>query len=71
MATSGWFIAMLLAMLFFVVLLTIVCFAKRNKTGKYAVHESETARGRHDNPDGSCFPEYSQPFVHIYATIFL
>lgn len=71
MATSGWFIAMLLAMLFFIILLTIACFAKRNKTGKYAVHESETARGRHDYPDEPHFPEYSQPFVYNYTKIFI
>lgn len=63
MATSGWFIAMLLALLFLIILLVIVCVVKRNRGGKYVVHESEAARGRHDYPDEPHFHEYSQPFV--------
>lgn len=64
MATSGWFIAMLLALLFLIILLIIVCILKRNRGGKYVVHESEAARGRHDYPDEPHFHEYSQPYVY-------
>jgi len=64
MATSGWFIAMLLALLFLIILLIIVCIVKRNRGGKYVVHESEAARGRHDYPDEPHFHEYSQPYVY-------
>lgn len=62
---------MLLALLFLIMLLVIVCVVKRNRGGKYVVHESEAARGRHDYPDEPHFPEYSQPFVYNYATIIL
>ncbi|XP_050425383.1 neuroglian isoform X2 [Adelges cooleyi] len=61
MATTGWFIGMLLALLFLIILLIIVCMVKRNRGGKYVVHESEAARGRHDYPDEPHFQEYSQP----------
>ncbi|KAL4121128.1 hypothetical protein QTP88_013693 [Uroleucon formosanum] len=61
MATSGWFIAMLLALLFLIIFMIIVCILKRNRGGKYVVHESEAARGRHDYPDEPHFHEYSQP----------
>jgi len=66
MATSGWFIAMLLALLFLIILLIIVCIVKRNRGGKYVVHESEAARGRHDYPDEPHFHEYSQPYVYEF-----
>lgn len=72
MATSGWFIAMLLALLFLIIFLIIVCIIKRNRGGKYVVHESEAARGRHDYPDEPHFHEYSQPYVYkCYTFIFL
>lgn len=64
MATSGWFIAMLLALLILIVLLIVVCVVKRNRGGKYVVHESEAARGRHDYPDEPHFLEYSQPYAY-------
>lgn len=63
MVLTGWFIAMLLALLFLIILLIIVCVVKRNRGGKYVVHESEAARGRHDYPDEPHFHEYSQPYV--------
>lgn len=65
MATSGWFIAMLLALLFLIILLIIVCVVKRNRGGKYVIHESEAARGRHDYPDEPHFHEFSQPYVYL------
>ncbi|KAJ8955459.1 hypothetical protein NQ318_003559 [Aromia moschata] len=60
-ATAGWFIGMMLAIAFLLLLLIIVCIFKRNRGGKYAVHEREQANGRHDYPDEGGFHEYSQP----------
>ncbi|KAJ8985876.1 hypothetical protein NQ317_006250 [Molorchus minor] len=60
-ATAGWFIGMMLAVAFLLLVLIIVCIFKRNRGGKYAVHEREQANGRHDYPDEGGFHEYSQP----------
>ncbi|CAH1996819.1 unnamed protein product [Acanthoscelides obtectus] len=60
-ATAGWFIGMMLAIAFLLLVLIIVCIFKRNRGGKYAVHEREQANGRHDYPDEGGFHEYSQP----------
>ncbi|KAL1110491.1 hypothetical protein AAG570_008019, partial [Ranatra chinensis] len=60
-ATAGWFIGMLLAIIFLLLVLILVCIIKRNRGGKYAVHEREAAHGRHDYPDDPGFQEYSQP----------
>lgn len=60
-ATAGWFIGMMLAIAFLLLVLIIVCIIKRNRGGKYAVHEREQANGRHDYPDEGGFHEYSQP----------
>ncbi|KAL3290227.1 hypothetical protein HHI36_023584 [Cryptolaemus montrouzieri] len=60
-ATAGWFIGMMLAITFLLILFIIVCIIKRNRGGKYAVHEREQANGRHDYPDEGGFHEYSQP----------
>uniref|UniRef100_A0A8D8XH54 Neuroglian n=2 Tax=Cacopsylla melanoneura TaxID=428564 RepID=A0A8D8XH54_9HEMI len=60
-ATAGWFIGMLLAIAFLIVVLILVCLIKRNRGGKYAVHEREAAHGRHDYPEEPGFNEYSQP----------
>jgi len=60
-ATAGWFIGMMLAIAFLLIVLILVCIVKRNRGGKYAVHEREAAHGRHDYPDETSFPEYSQP----------
>ncbi|XP_054278770.1 neuroglian isoform X2 [Macrosteles quadrilineatus] len=60
-ATAGWFIGMMLAIAFLLLVLILVCIVKRNRGGKYAVHEREAAHGRHDYPDETSFPEYSQP----------
>ncbi|XP_030756282.1 neuroglian isoform X2 [Sitophilus oryzae] len=60
-ATAGWFIGMMLAIVFLLLVLIIVCIVKRNRGGKYAVHEREQANGRHDYPDEGGFHEYSQP----------
>ncbi|XP_065166394.1 neuroglian isoform X2 [Atheta coriaria] len=60
-ATAGWFIGMMLAIAFLLLVLILVCIVKRNRGGKYAVHEREQANGRHDYPDEGGFHEYSQP----------
>lgn len=61
MASAGWFIGMMLAIAFLLLVLIMVCIIKRNRGGKYAVHEREQANGRHDYPDEGGFHEYSQP----------
>ena len=60
-ATAGWFIGMMLAIAFLLLVLIIVCIIKRNRGGKYAVHEREAAHGRTDYPEEPGFHEYSQP----------
>lgn len=60
-ATAGWFIGMMLAIAFLLLVLIMVCILKRNRGGKYAVHEREQANGRHDYQDEGGFHEYSQP----------
>uniref|UniRef100_U5EU82 Putative neuronal cell adhesion molecule n=1 Tax=Corethrella appendiculata TaxID=1370023 RepID=U5EU82_9DIPT len=60
-ATAGWFIGMMLAIAFLLLLLIIICIVKRNRGGKYDVHDRELANGRQDYPEESGFPEYSQP----------
>ncbi|XP_058802233.1 neuroglian isoform X2 [Phymastichus coffea] len=59
-ASTGWFIGMMLAIAFLLFILVIVCVIKRNRGGKYAVHERELAAGRADYPEEG-FHEYSQP----------
>ena len=60
-ATAGWFIGMMLAIAFLLLALIFVCVMKRNRGGKYAVHEREQANGRRDYGDEGGFHEYSQP----------
>lgn len=60
-ATAGWFIGMMLAIAFLLLVLIMVCILKRNRGGKYAVHEREQANGRQDYQDDGGFHEYSQP----------
>lgn len=59
-ATAGWFIGMILAIAFLILILSIICIIKRNRGGKYDVHDRELANGRRDFDDGG-FHEYSQP----------
>jgi len=63
LATAGWFVAMILAIAFLIIVLILVCLVKRNRGGKYVVHEREAVSGRHDYPDEPGFREYSQPLV--------
>jgi len=61
-ASSGWFIGMILALLFLIAVCVTVCLIKRNRGGKYAVQEQEVAHGRGvDYDDGGGFMEYTQP----------
>ena len=50
----------MLAIAFLLFILIIVCVIKRNRGGKYAVHERELAAGRGDYQEEG-FHEYSQP----------
>lgn len=60
-AFSGWFIGMMLAVLFLILCCVAVCLIKRNRGGKYAVQESEERQGRREPYDDGGFPEYTQP----------
>jgi receptor-type tyrosine-protein phosphatase zeta len=60
--TAGWFIVMMCAIAFLLLILIIVCLIKRNRGGKYPVHEKEKLRGRDpdkDDDDGG-FGEYTK-----------
>lgn len=58
---AGWLIGMLLAIAFLLLLLILICIIKRNRGGKYDVHDREMANGRQDYPEDGGFHEYSQP----------
>uniref|UniRef100_T1JDB9 Neuronal cell adhesion molecule n=1 Tax=Strigamia maritima TaxID=126957 RepID=T1JDB9_STRMM len=61
-ATAGWFIGMMCAIAFLLLILLIVCLIKRNRGGKYSVHEKEAARGQEmEYPDDAGFNEYARP----------
>lgn len=61
-ATAAWFIGMLCAIALLLLLLILVCLVKRNRGGKYSVHEKEAAQGRDlDFPDDGGFNEYTKP----------
>ena len=62
-ASTGWFIGMMLALALLLLVLVLVCIIKRNRGGKYAVHEREATHGRKDFIDDAGFHEYSQPYV--------
>lgn len=59
-ATAGWLIGMILAIAVLILILVIICIVKRNRGGKYDVHDRELANGRRDFDEGG-FHEYSQP----------
>ncbi|XP_054722759.1 neuroglian-like [Uloborus diversus] len=61
-ATAAWFIGMLCAVALLLLLLILVCLVKRNRGGKYSVHEKEAAQGRdQDYADDGGFHEYTKP----------
>lgn len=62
-ATAGWFIGVMLALAFLLLVLVLVCVVRRNRGGKYDVHDRELAHGRRDYPDTG-FHEYTHPYVH-------
>ncbi|XP_040174803.1 neuroglian isoform X1 [Anopheles arabiensis] len=66
-ATAGWFIGMMLAIAFLILVLIIICIVKRNRGGKYDVHDRELANGRNDYTEEGGFPEYSQPVLRDYS----
>ena len=51
---------MMCAIALIIVLVVLVCIVKRNRGGKYSVHEKEAAQGREDFEDGG-FNEYNKP----------
>lgn len=61
LANAGWFIGMMLALAIIIILFIIICIIRRNRGGKYDVHDREMQNGRRDYPDEGGFHEYSQP----------
>ena len=60
-AHSGWFIGMLLAVIFLILVCIVVFLIKQNRGGKYSVQEREEQHGRRDPFDDGGFPEFTQP----------
>ncbi|XP_035227979.1 neuroglian-like isoform X2 [Stegodyphus dumicola] len=61
-ATAAWFIGMMCAIALLLLLLIIICLIKRNRGGKYSVHEKEAAQGRDlEYPEDGGFNEYTKP----------
>ena len=60
-ASSMWFIFMMVAVLALIIVFVAVCFVKMNRGGKYPVQEKEERQGRRDPYDEGGFPEYTQP----------
>ncbi|ELT99433.1 hypothetical protein CAPTEDRAFT_120325, partial [Capitella teleta] len=59
-ATAGWFIALMIIIIFLLLILFIVCLIKRNRGGKYPVHEKEKLRGRDPDDEEAPFGEYTR-----------
>jgi len=61
-ASSGWFIGMVFAILILVLVCVLVCLVKRHRGGKYLVEEKERNCGvDYDDGQEGGFPEYPQP----------
>lgn len=61
-ATAAWFIGMMCAIALLLLLLILICLIKRNRGGKYSVHEKEAAQGRDlEYPEDGGFNEYTKP----------
>jgi hypothetical protein len=61
-AGASWFIALMCIAAFLLLILLLLCLIKRNRGGKYAVHEKEKLRGHdslHDD-DEAGFGEYTR-----------
>lgn len=59
-ATAAWFIGMMCAIALLLLLLIIICLVKRNRGGKYSVHEKEAAQGRDIEYPEEGFNEYTK-----------
>ncbi|KAG8195062.1 hypothetical protein JTE90_029641 [Oedothorax gibbosus] len=59
-ATAAWFIGMMCAIALLLLLLIIICLVKRNRGGKYSVHEKEAAQGRDLEYPEEGFNEYTK-----------
>lgn len=59
-ATLEWLFVMLIVLFFFILSVIVIYVVKYSREGKYVVHKSEAARGRHDNPEEPHFYEYSK-----------
>lgn len=61
-ATAAWFVGMMCAIALLLLLLIIIFLVKRNRGGKYSVHEKEAAQGRDiEYPEDGGFNEYTKP----------
>jgi len=70
-AQAGWFIGLICVIIFLLIILCIVCLIKRNRGGKYPVHEKEKLRGRDpDKEDEEAgFGEYTRtPYMPLDST---
>ncbi|XP_015921139.1 neuroglian [Parasteatoda tepidariorum] len=65
-ATAAWFIGMMCAIALLLLLLIIICLIKRNRGGKYSVHEKEAAQGRDlEYADDGGFNEYTKAATDV------
>lgn len=55
---APWFISMMCAIALLIVAVVLVCIVKRNRGGKYSVHEKEVAHGKDDYEEAG-FNEYN------------
>lgn len=62
---APWFIGMMCAIALIIVVVVLVCIVKRNRGGKYSVHEKEVAHGKDDYEDAG-FNEYNKPLSAPY-----
>lgn len=59
--SADWFIGIISAIALAIVLAILVCIVKRNRGGKYSVHDKESKQGRDiDYGDDGGFDEYSK-----------
>lgn len=61
---APWFIAMMCALALIIVVVVLVCIVKRNRGGKYSVHEKEVAHGKGDYEEPG-FNEYNKPLAGV------
>ncbi|UXI20068.1 DNA repair protein [Sarcoptes scabiei] len=60
---APWFISMMCAIALIIVAVVLVCIVKRNRGGKYSVHEKEIAHGKDDYEEAG-FNEYNKPLAY-------